>query len=399
MTVINGATLASAPSPLTAAQPRNQTGASQPTTTAPVGDQVQLSSGAHDVNPYEGQYSAANVTVDKWKKGPNDCLERILLNQGFSLHDIYAKKNGKTLLQQTAEANHLKDPNMVHNGANLVVPSNRKPAAEQPPVAPPAAPKPNTPEEAHLNTSEVKPGEIRTADVGTPQASLSAAVARDDKGSGAAVIETHPAEPEAALQHTETVSPQGSIDVQAQQVTPELTTATSVATSGDQTAQTTSQVAVTPDQSSVRIADTDATPGNMRVAVDNGHVTTVNPAQTPGDDIKTDTNIAPAHGTGYAARAGRWLNDNLLGADPQASLKVDDARQVQIDKGDTGASTVTVTRANGQQQQVTNPGESWLERRGENVDHAAAWTAHKGADAGRWIARQASAGWSWLKSW
>lgn len=93
-----------------------------------------------DVNPYEGFADGfTRVTVDRWRKGPNDSIERILRNQGYSSNDIYKKdKNGQSLIQRVAAANGLKDPNLIRPGQKgLVVPVKDKP--EAPPTE---APKP-----------------------------------------------------------------------------------------------------------------------------------------------------------------------------------------------------------------------------------------------------------------
>ena len=121
---------------------------------APQSDKVQL---ANNVNPYEGfADEVASVTVDRWKKGPNDSIEHILRNQGYSSNDIYKKdKNGQTLIQRVAAANGLKDPNLIRPGQKgLKVPvkagqAEPKPAKVETPkpavVTPPAEPKVEAP--------------------------------------------------------------------------------------------------------------------------------------------------------------------------------------------------------------------------------------------------------------
>ncbi len=62
----------------------------------------------------------AAVKVDGWKKGKNDCLEHILVNQGYSVEDIYKKgPDGKSLLQNVADQNGMKDPNLLRPGQTL----------------------------------------------------------------------------------------------------------------------------------------------------------------------------------------------------------------------------------------------------------------------------------------
>ncbi|MBS2038159.1 hypothetical protein JST97_24450 [bacterium] len=99
-------------------------------------DQVQVRG---DINPYEGfSDDYASVTVDRWRKGPNDSIEHILRNQGYSSNEIYKKdRNGQSLIQRVAAANGLKDPNLIRPGQKgLKVPVKAKPAEQPKPEAP-----------------------------------------------------------------------------------------------------------------------------------------------------------------------------------------------------------------------------------------------------------------------
>ena len=82
--------------------------------------------------PWAGKFNTTDVKVDPWHGGKNDCLEHILLNQGFTRAQIYEKKDGKSLIDEVAKANKLSDPNLVGVGQKLVIPSNLKPAATPP---------------------------------------------------------------------------------------------------------------------------------------------------------------------------------------------------------------------------------------------------------------------------
>lgn len=115
------------------------------TAAAPRADQVQVNA---NVNPYQGfSDDFTSVNVDRWRKGPNDSIEHILRNQGYSSNDIYKKdKNGQSLIQRVATANGLKDPNLIRPGQKgLKVPVKSKPAEPARPVVEqpkPEAPKP-----------------------------------------------------------------------------------------------------------------------------------------------------------------------------------------------------------------------------------------------------------------
>jgi hypothetical protein len=92
-------------------------------------DQVSISSEAKTQNnPFQAMGAqTAQVKVDAWGKGKNDCLEHILKNQGYSLKEIYGKdENGKSMLDQIVAVNNLKNANLVPAGASLKVPSKLK---------------------------------------------------------------------------------------------------------------------------------------------------------------------------------------------------------------------------------------------------------------------------------
>lgn len=114
---------------------------------APRADRVQVNG---EVNPYEGfADDFTRVTVDRWRKGPNDSIEHILRNQGYSSNDIYKKdKNGQSLIQRVAAANGLKDPNLIRPGQKgLMVPVKDQPEARKPEAPKPVVeqPRPEAP--------------------------------------------------------------------------------------------------------------------------------------------------------------------------------------------------------------------------------------------------------------
>lgn len=350
MPSVSAATAPGTSLPITGAQPSNvalvQTPVAVPGTAS-----LDRSSLSH-TNPYQG-YNAAMVTVQPWKQGDNDCLERILLNHGFTLHQIYSNKGA--LLAQTAAANHLKSPNLVRSGQQLVVPSLLPSADEHTRV---------------LNTQGLDRGETRTAHVGTDQASVDATVARNEDGTRGATVVTHPQQEAAGITETNQVSAGGRISVVAKQVDPKTAAAQVVARNSDDTARTTSNITVTPTQSHAVVTETDGGPGKMRVTVANNNVGVVNPGKRPGDNVRTDIDVDPHHNDGPLASAGRWLNDHIFGAATPATLSVNGASNVDVTQTDGGASTITVTGADGHTRTVQNPGQSVLERAGASIDHA-----------------------------
>lgn len=95
-------------------------------------------------NPFqEVAPGCAKVAVEPWgKSGANSSLTQILRNQGYSDREIFTPDaNGVTLIDRVASANGLRNPNLIHPGQELRVPS---PAPNEAPLAPtaqgPAAP-------------------------------------------------------------------------------------------------------------------------------------------------------------------------------------------------------------------------------------------------------------------
>lgn len=122
-------------------------------TTGAVDDKVQLATAPP--NPFKAFADhAGHVVPDKWRKGPNDSMEHILRNNGYSLQEIYHQDHdGKTMLDHVSSVNNLKDPNLLvtRKDRPLLVPFKNPPAkaanADPAPVtveqpAPPPPPPP-----------------------------------------------------------------------------------------------------------------------------------------------------------------------------------------------------------------------------------------------------------------
>ncbi len=114
-------------------------------------DQLALTTQAQETNPYEGTApSHTRVTVGKWGSGQNDSLAGILHQQGYSSQEVYKKDaSGRTLLDEVSRVNGLRNPNLIREGQELVIPSraqenNAEPApAPQPNPEPAPNPQPN----------------------------------------------------------------------------------------------------------------------------------------------------------------------------------------------------------------------------------------------------------------
>ncbi len=87
---------------------------------------TQVVIGADDAgNPFDHNATGVEVTpYDGTGGSPNDTLESILVDQGFSTPEIYAtNENGQTLIQQVAHENNIVDPDLIHSGDQLTVPT------------------------------------------------------------------------------------------------------------------------------------------------------------------------------------------------------------------------------------------------------------------------------------
>lgn len=83
-------------------------------------DQVQLSGNTTGLsNPYgKAGFGTQRVTIT-----PNDNLESILKSQGFSAKEIYSKDGtGQSVLDRVAQANDLRNPNLISSGSSLLIP-------------------------------------------------------------------------------------------------------------------------------------------------------------------------------------------------------------------------------------------------------------------------------------
>lgn len=131
-------------------------------------DQVHLQ---NPVNPYAGfSNEAARITVDRWKQGPNDSIEHMLLRQGYTPRDVYRKDaSGRTLIRRVADANGLKDPNLIRPGRKMLVPvkgEGQPTRRQEQPAMPTRQPAVRQPE---VRPEQVRPEQVRQSQVAAQQ--------------------------------------------------------------------------------------------------------------------------------------------------------------------------------------------------------------------------------------
>lgn len=172
-------------------------------------DQVNLQ---NPVNPYAGfSNEAARITVDRWKQGPNDSIEHMLLRQGYTPQDVYRKDaSGRTLIQRVADANGLKDPNLVRPGRKMLVPvkgegqptrRQEQPAAptRQPEVRQPEVRREEVRQQPEVRPQQVPQPEVRTEEVRQPEVQPQQPVAAPATAEAAPTTEQPAAEPAAPV--------------------------------------------------------------------------------------------------------------------------------------------------------------------------------------------------------
>ena len=94
----------------------------------PLADRVDLSESAF------GE-TGRSVTVQRYSRRPGGAdastLEGILLSQGHTRQEIYSGERGHRLIDRVAQANSLKDPNLIRPGQRLMVPASEARLAEE----------------------------------------------------------------------------------------------------------------------------------------------------------------------------------------------------------------------------------------------------------------------------
>lgn len=341
-------------------------------------DGVALSSESGDAaktNPYEGvSENSSSVTVDGWKKGKNDSVEGILRNQGYSLKDIYNKdKDGKTLIDRVAETNGLKNPNVIHPGQSLQVPTREKSES--------------------LSSKDLKPGEEQSSQVGNKEAGVTAdsTMSKDDKGNNKLDVGISNKEnPDAGLSTTTTTPADGRIDSNSR-ATEKGTETNTVAMNGNGSAVTGETITADKDSTTVDIKDLDKNK-NLGVKADNDNVAVTNPGSGKSGDVTSNVDISEQSTDGTMEKAGRWVNDTIFGNKEKAqSGSAEGASDVQVSRNDQGQVTVTGT-VNGEKKEIIKTAgdtdDSFLERAGSVLD-----------DAGKAVGDAASGVWDTVSGW
>jgi hypothetical protein len=302
----------------------------------------------------------ASVTVQKWGSGKDDCLERILTGQGYSLQEIYAKgADGKSFMQTVAAQNNLRDPNLLRPGQSLTIPKKG---------------------ETQAATSEgIASGEASVAATKTADGTRSAEVTIERREDGGATSSTQVNNGGASIQHQTDVAEGGRIDAKVS-ARGDVVNTREVATNSNGSARTVTTTEAGPKGTTTEIRDGDKST-NMTVEVtEGGRIVTDNPAVAGEDGVQTLTERK----MGWGERIGSW-GDNfgrwVIGEKRDSeSISVVNARSATQQRNADGSATTKVVDSQGEVHTHTSGADGWMQRSGRWVDETA-------SSIGSWFSR------------
>jgi hypothetical protein len=311
-------------------------------------DSSNLSVGAEKTNPFSSfAPSSSSVTVDGWKKGKNDSLEGILKNQGYSLSEIYSKDaNGKTLVDKVASANNLRNPNVIHPGQELNVPSKEKSES--------------------VSSMDLGNGQFQSASVDTGDVSIDTKMSKDKQGNIAAQTTANAGD--ASIGSTTDAPAGGRADTAVFQEGDSVKAQT-VAMNGNGSSVSQVDTQTRPGASNVTVSDIDSNRG-LDVSADNNNVQVTNNGS--GGAVTTNVDISESSSDGWFENAGRSVTNWFTGnQQTNNTVSTNGASSVSASKNDEGQATVTA-RVDGKNKTLLETAgdtdDSWLERSGESVD-------------------------------
>ena len=258
------------------------------------------------------------VKVDAWGKGKNDSLAQILKNQGYSSTEIYQKNSdGKSMLDQIASVNKLKNPNIINARVTLKILSKTEGLSSV------SGPRETRYEHASLNysteTNNGFYGEYTSEKKDSVDYSRSSM--RSSDGSG----------------RTEVFSDAGK------------------------------------NHSKTEIYDWDQDRSNLHLVSDRQSVTVINKANKEGEDVNTTVDISEKSRDGFFENTARTVAESLGLQDKEApkSIGRGDAFRVSIQQDDNGARVSN--RIDGKEHELLRTAgetdDGIIERAGELLDN------------------------------
>jgi hypothetical protein len=302
-------------------------------------------------------YSASKVKTDSWKKGPNDTIEGMLKEKGFSLKDIYTKgEGGKNMVDRVMGANNIKDARKIRDGQELTIPDLGKKGAGTSTAG--LQPGQSTPEKA-VGDHKIKSEKLEN---GTNQSSLSTTNGTDVK----------------------VQSPGNSSNATRQREDGSTTTQT---LAKDAKGQVTTQVDTRTQGNSDEIK-TKALKGELQGQA------TQDGVKLHNGDVKVDQNLDERKRDGTVENAGRSVAE-FFGYKGQQAAPVDVKGK---DVTTTAVGNDISVSADGKQVAKYNQDadDTLLERGGAAVDRGIDYLGNKAVQAGNAVRDTASNVWNWV---
>ena len=185
--------------------------------------------------------------------------------------------------------------------------------------------------------------------------------------------------PDAGLSTKTEVGKDGRIDTNSTATKDGVKTNT-VAQNSDGSAVTQETQNATKEKTEVNIKDIDRRGDNMDVTATPDTVTAVNKGSEKGGDVTSTVDISEKSSDGMFENGAAWLADKFgYGPEAQEPVNVQGAGEVNVVKNSEGQATVS---ADGEEILKTagDTDDTWLERRGEDVDEALATVKNKATD-------------------
>ncbi len=328
-------------------------------------DQVSLSREASESrpNPYAGvSDGSTTIRVDAWRNGRNDSVEAILRNQGYSLGEIYQRgENGQTLIDRVAQANNLRNPNLLAEGQSLRIPSRA-----------------NT---ESVSSRDLPPGESAVAGVINSKSGVNteSAMTRGSDGSSALEINhVNPHNPNAGTSTRTEVGTGGRIDSTNRTLESTEETAgaeiTTLAQNRNGSSITEERSFVSRNGTSTQWTDRDGN-GNLIVRRTENGVSIVNPDSSGQPGVVVNVDFSEARRDGHAESiARRWFGNpsSIEGAEEMSGF-----RSVRQSTDAQGRTVITGIDRNGEEQVIASAAgdsdDSTLERDAQTYDRLMDW--------------------------
>jgi hypothetical protein len=289
----------------------------------------------------QGLETSDGNKLGKYTKGGEGTIEKELLKKGFSLKEIYTKdKQGRTLAEQVAQTNGIKDQRRIADGKELKLPQR--------------------PGSKGIGSGEVQPGESKEVKVVNGDTVAQAGISKDPKGAITADQRLQAGRADQPVQHK--VEPGGTATVSAHNNGTQA-----LVQSPDNKAITEGTQRRVGDQVATTVRDADANPNSV-VRTDDKGIQIQNP-DGQGQGVRSQIPLGPQS---RSERFGNWLDSwapQTLGHQQTTAPKgpVEGVRQVDGTTNADGSARFNIRQANGQNQTVDQTKRGFFQDWGKSI--------------------------------